>query len=110
MAFEDHFSGHADAYAQYRPRYPDELFSWLASLIPGRVLAWDAGTGSGQVAVALTEHVDRVVATDASADQLAQSANFGHSAFLSIAVIGRCRGCRQFFSSGRKTLPGADAV
>lgn len=73
MTFEDHFSGHADAYVQHRPRYPEALFTWLASVIRGRELAWDAGTGNGQVAVALTEHVDRVVATDASADQLAHA-------------------------------------
>lgn len=77
MTFEDHYSGHADAYARHRPRYPDELFAWLASVIPGRALAWDAGTGSGQVAVALAEHVDRVVATDASADQLTRA--MGHA-------------------------------
>jgi len=71
--FEDHYSGHADAYARYRPRYPDELFAWLASVILGRALAWDAGTGNGQVAIALTRHLDRVVATDASADQLARA-------------------------------------
>jgi SAM-dependent methyltransferase len=74
MTFEDHYSGHADAYARHRPRYPDELFAWLASKIPDHTLAWDAGTGNGQVAIALTEHVDRVVATDASADQLAHAA------------------------------------
>lgn len=73
MTFEDHYSGHADAYARHRPRYPDELFAWLASEIPSRALAWDAGTGNGQVAVALAEHVDRVVATDASGDQLARA-------------------------------------
>jgi SAM-dependent methyltransferase len=73
MTFEDHYSGHADAYARHRPRYPDALFTWLASIIPGRTLAWDAGTGSGQVAVALTDYLDRVVATDASADQLARA-------------------------------------
>lgn len=73
MTFEDHYSGHADAYAAYRPRYPESLFTWLASMIPGRALAWDAGTGNGQVAVALTGHVDRVVATDASADQIARA-------------------------------------
>jgi SAM-dependent methyltransferase len=73
MTFEDHYSGHADAYARYRPRYPETLFAWLASVIPGRALAWDAGTGNGQVAVALTGHVDRVVATDASADQIARA-------------------------------------
>lgn len=73
MTYEDHFSGHADAYAQHRPRYPDELFAWLASVSPDRALAWDAGTGNGQVAIALAEHFDRVVATDASSDQLAHA-------------------------------------
>lgn len=73
MPFEDHYSGHADAYARHRPRYPDELFAWLAAVSPGRALAWDAGTGSGQAAVALAEHFDRVVATDASSEQLARA-------------------------------------
>jgi SAM-dependent methyltransferase len=74
MTYEDHFSGHADAYARHRPRYPEDLFAWLASESPDRGLAWDAGTGSGQVAVALAEHIGRVVATDASGDQLARAA------------------------------------
>jgi SAM-dependent methyltransferase len=68
--FEDHYSSLADAYARHRPRYPDALYAWLASLLPRRDLAWDAGTGSGQVAVALADYVERVVATDASAGQL----------------------------------------
>jgi hypothetical protein len=38
------------------------------------------------------------------------AANFGRSALLSIAAIGRCRGCRYVFSSARRNLPGADAV
>ena len=74
MTFEDHYSGHAHSYARHRPRYPPALFAWLASLSPARELAWDAGTGSGQVAVALAEHFARVVATDASADQLVHAA------------------------------------
>lgn len=73
MTYEDHFSGHADAYAQHRPRYPRELFAWLASVSHGHSLAWDAGTGNGQVALAVAEHFDRVVATDASSDQLAHA-------------------------------------
>ncbi|MDP9194373.1 MAG: class I SAM-dependent methyltransferase [Acidobacteriota bacterium] len=73
MTYEDHFSGHAHAYARHRPRYPDELFSWLASQSPERALAWDAGTGNGQVAIAVAELFERVVATDASADQLAHA-------------------------------------
>ena len=55
MTFEDHYSGHADAYARHRPHYPDALFAWLASLMPGRALAWDAGTGNGQVAILISQ-------------------------------------------------------
>ncbi|HUP61677.1 MAG TPA: class I SAM-dependent methyltransferase [Thermoanaerobaculia bacterium] len=40
---------------------------------PDRALPWDAGTGSGQVAVALTKYFDRVIATDASSEQLARA-------------------------------------
>ena len=69
--FQDHFSERAESYARFRPRYPAELMDWLASLTPGRALAWDAGTGNGQAAVALATHFQRVVATDASQDQIA---------------------------------------
>lgn len=68
--FEDHFSRLADAYAAHRPGYPQALFAHLASLAPGRTLAWDCGTGNGQAAVALAEFFQRVYATDASADQI----------------------------------------
>jgi SAM-dependent methyltransferase len=78
MTFEDHYSRHADAYARHRPRYPDELFAWLASESPDRTLAWDAGTGSGQVAVALANHFERVIATDASAEQLSHAMPHDH--------------------------------
>ena len=70
MTFEDHYSQHANAYARHRPRYPDELFDWLASVSPARELAWDAGTGSGQVAASLAGRFAHVIATDASAEQL----------------------------------------
>jgi SAM-dependent methyltransferase len=69
--FRDHFSHGAAAYAEFRPRYPDALFAELAALLPGRSLGWDVGTGNGQAAVALARHVDRVIATDASAAQIA---------------------------------------
>lgn len=72
--FRDHFSGHAGDYARHRPRYPEALFDWLASVAPGRALAWDAGTGSGQAAVALAGRFDRVVATDPSAEQVRNAA------------------------------------
>jgi SAM-dependent methyltransferase len=69
--FRDHFSHGAAAYAEFRPRYPDALFAELAARLPGRSLGWDVGTGTGQAAVALARHVDRIVATDASAAQIA---------------------------------------
>lgn len=68
--FADHFSAVAAGYAASRPHYPDDLFSWLASLAPSRKCAWDAGTGNGQAALALAGHFDHVVATDASAAQI----------------------------------------
>lgn len=71
--FKDHFSGTAASYARYRPRYPDALFTYLATLPPERTAAWDCATGSGQAAVALASHFVRVVATDASAEQIAHA-------------------------------------
>jgi SAM-dependent methyltransferase len=69
-AFKDHFSAQAGAYEKHRPRYPRELFAWLAASSPARNLAVDVATGSGQAAIALAEFFDRVIAIDASAAQL----------------------------------------
>ena len=73
-SFKDHFSGQAATYAAYRPTYPPQFFAWLAGLLTRRSLAWDVGTGNGQAALGLAEHFDAVVATDASAAQLAHAA------------------------------------
>jgi len=69
-AFKDHFSKQAAQYAKFRPRYPKELFRWLASIAPSDELAWDCATGSGQAAVELGEVFERVIATDASDKQI----------------------------------------
>ena len=42
-----------------------------SSLAPSRTRCWDCATGNGQAALALTRHFTEVVATDASAEQLA---------------------------------------
>ncbi|PZR76620.1 MAG: SAM-dependent methyltransferase, partial [Chthoniobacterales bacterium] len=73
MSFKDHFSGHAAEYAQFRPEYPTELFKYLTSIAPGRAQAWDCATGNGQAAIALASHFSRVIATDASAQQIANA-------------------------------------
>ncbi len=73
MRFADHFSGHAGDYARFRPTYPPELFDAVAALVPRHTLCWDAGTGSGQAACGLAGHFAEVVATDASAEQIAHA-------------------------------------
>ena len=70
MPFKDHFSGHASDYARFRPRYPSELFAYLADIVPERERAWDCATGNGQAAVALGEFFQHVIATDASEKQI----------------------------------------
>ncbi len=74
MSFKDHFSSHAARYADARPGYPAELFSWLAGQCPRHGLAWDAGCGNGQASVALAEHFERVFASDPSASQIDNAA------------------------------------
>jgi SAM-dependent methyltransferase len=69
--FSDHYSSVATSYARFRPRYPPALFAWLAENCPRRELAWDCATGNGQAALALAAHFVRVVASDASAAQIA---------------------------------------
>ena len=71
--FKDHFSRDSAAYAEYRPRYPTELFAWLASVSPACALAWDVGTGNGQAALALAEHFARVIASDPSERQISHA-------------------------------------
>lgn len=69
--FKDHFSAVAGGYAAFRPRYGARLAADLAALCTRHRLAWDAGCGSGQLSALLPAHFETVVATDASADQIA---------------------------------------
>jgi SAM-dependent methyltransferase len=73
VAFKDHFSRQAAAYSRYRPAYPPELITYVASLAPARGLAIDCATGSGQAAVALAGHFERVIGVDGSVAQLLRS-------------------------------------
>lgn len=72
--FKDHFSGDPAGYASHRPTYPVALVEYLAGLTPRRALAWDAGCGSGQLSTLLAGAFARVIATDASAEQIAKAA------------------------------------
>ena len=70
MEFKDHFSSQSEIYLKSRPTYPDELFQFLASLIPANNLVWDCATGNGQAAVSLAKYFKHVIATDASEQQI----------------------------------------
>jgi len=85
--FKDHFSEVADEYAAYRPRYSAELVEFLAGCVRSAPptsgvatsatsrhdVAWDCACGSGQLSVPLAERFGRVIATDASGEQLAKA-------------------------------------
>jgi SAM-dependent methyltransferase len=71
--FKDHFSEVAARYAEFRPTYPEKLFSWLAGLCAEHETAWDCATGSGQAASGLARHFTTVIATDASGEQIAHA-------------------------------------
>jgi len=71
--FKDHFSGVAPAYAAHRPTYPVAVVEYLADQAARRDVAWDAGCGSGQLSTLLPTRFARVIATDPSAEQIAQA-------------------------------------
>ena len=70
-SFQDHFTDHADRHKTYRPTYPENLYSYLATLVATHDLTWDCVTGNGQAALALVPFFWSVVATDASPRQIA---------------------------------------
>ncbi|KAI9011374.1 methyltransferase type 11 [Gaertneriomyces semiglobifer] len=73
MSFKDCFSTQSKTYAQFRPDYPPALYEFLTTLTKSHALVWDCATGSGQAAIALAQHFEKVVATDASASQIEQA-------------------------------------
>jgi SAM-dependent methyltransferase len=80
-AFKDHFSTHSADYASFRPTYPPALADYLASLTPRHDLALDCGCGNGQLSVLLADRFTKVVATDASAQQIAQAQRHARVAY-----------------------------
>ncbi len=126
-AFKDHFSGHASAYAAYRPHYPPELFAQLAALSPQRQRAWDCATGNGQAAIGLAKHFNHIVATDASVKQLGsrrQHARIDYCAGLAEAAPLTSACCdlvtvaqsvhwfqfERFYAEARRVLKGGGAI
>lgn len=64
------FSDNSEKYKKYRPSYPSELFQYLAKISPSTNTAWDAGCGSGQASIALSDFFTNVIATDISVEQI----------------------------------------
>lgn len=71
---KDLFSAQADAYARYRPTYPNELFDYILSFVKQKHKAWDCATGNGQAAIVLADYFGSVEATDISEAQLKNAA------------------------------------
>jgi ubiquinone/menaquinone biosynthesis C-methylase UbiE len=72
-SFHDHFSGVANRYADFRPHYPVALFDYLATLAPHDSAVWDCACGNGQASVDLAARFAKVIATDASKEQVASA-------------------------------------
>ncbi|ACB74455.1 class I SAM-dependent methyltransferase [Opitutus terrae] len=72
--FQDLFSGVAAHYATFRPHYPAALFDLLATLEARDTTVWDCACGNGQASVELARRFARVVATDASVEQITSAA------------------------------------
>ncbi|MDJ0918721.1 MAG: class I SAM-dependent methyltransferase [Woeseiaceae bacterium] len=79
--FKDYFSTVSDSYRSYRPRYPVELFAYLRQVAPSPSLAWDCATGNGQAATMLAQQFASVIATDASAEQIAEAERAGNLSY-----------------------------
>ncbi|MGD8594286.1 MAG: class I SAM-dependent methyltransferase [Gammaproteobacteria bacterium] len=68
--FKDYFSDQTVAYNAYRPDYPEDMFTYLASIAPGSTLAWDCACGTGQASIHLVKYFQNIIATDASRSQI----------------------------------------
>jgi SAM-dependent methyltransferase len=66
----DNFSTGSTEYATFRPESPKEIFDFLFSRLNNFNIAWDCGTGNGQVAATLADRFRVVYGTDISQEQL----------------------------------------
>ena len=68
--FIDNFSFKSKEYSFSRPVYPNDLFEFLGEITPNKDLAWDCATGNGQAAIGLCKYFKKVIASDASKEQI----------------------------------------
>lgn len=69
-AFIDNFSTQSKEYSFSRPTYPESLFEFLYTVTTHNNLAWDCATGNGQAAIGLSKYFKKVIASDASKNQI----------------------------------------
>lgn len=74
MSFKDHFSKQSADYAKFRPTYPQVMYDFILQHLKARNTAWDVATGNGQVAVVLAKYFNKMIATDASENQIRHAA------------------------------------
>ncbi len=121
---KDNFSTQSGLYSKFRPGYPHKLFDFLLPLVPEQNVAWDCGTGNGQVALKLSRYFKEVFATDLSAVQIgnafskdniyysvqkAEQTSFEENKFdlITVAQAIHWFNFEEFYSEARKTLkPG----
>jgi SAM-dependent methyltransferase len=81
----------AEAYARHRPTYPASFFEAFCQRLPtsqnAAPVVWDCGCGSGQASMALAERGVQVLATDASAAQLAAATHHPLISYRQAAAI-----------------------
>lgn len=70
---KDYFSTQAEAYKNFRPRYPQALFDYLLADLQANSLILDCATGNGQAALSLTARDATVLATDISLAQMSEA-------------------------------------
>jgi ubiquinone/menaquinone biosynthesis C-methylase UbiE len=69
----DRFAAQAKVYSKARPTYPEAIVDWMAQSVHRHDVAVDVGTGSGQLAVSLSSHFQKVLALDQSPAQLSHA-------------------------------------
>ena len=60
------FEQGGEAYARFRPHYPEELTDYLAGTVTDRSLAVDVGCGTGQLTRQLARQMRDSVVSDAT--------------------------------------------
>ena len=75
---KDNFSKQAHLYFRFRLDYPQQLYDFLLHHLSDKKIAWDCGTGNGQVATKLSAYFEKVFATDISTKQIENASKKGN--------------------------------